>query len=489
MVFKWNCCVPNCTNNWRNSKNIKVHTIPADEAIQKEYVRLIRNDNFRLISSSTRICGEHFVGGERVSRNQLPTIFPWSQSVTPRRKIEKHALLPKTRRKRKASGDIVTPGTEPMSMNMETRGNTETRNERINTTETGCNTEHTSNCFSTVVENDKKNELLQQEIEKLKLEVQLLKNAQEQIGAVFDIDRFKNNDKDISFYTGFPNYETMKLCFSILEPNLCNINYGKYKKCHDSDIPGRPRKLSKWQEFTIVLMRIRLGLFARDLAHRFGISESTVSTVFRAWVTFMRAELEPVCIIWPPKEQIKHYMPPLFSKIYPDLVSIIDCTEIFMECPSGLDNQSVCYSQYKPHNTVKGLIGITPSGVISFVSDLYTGSISDPDIVKKSGYLDNLNKGDWVMADKGFTIQDDLATVGARLVIPAFLQSRGQFSKVETEHNKKIACLRIHVERFMERLKNWHFFDRPIPITLHDVAPDVWIVVACFSNFLPPLIN
>ena len=90
-----------------------------------------------------------------------------------------------------------------------------------------------------------------------------------------------------------------------------------------------------------------------------------------------------------------------------------------------------------------GLIGITPSGVISFMSDLYTGSISDPEIVKKSGYL-----------DKGFTIQDDLA----RLVIPSFLQSRHQFCKRETEHNKKVASLSIHVERCMERLKNWHFF-------------------------------
>lgn len=128
-----------------------------------------------------------------------------------------------------------------------------------------------------------------------------------------------------------------------------------------------------------------------------------------------------------------------------------------MENPSGLDNQSACYSQYKSHNTMKGLIGITPSGVISFVKDLYTGSISDLEIVKKSGYFDNLNKGDWVMADKGFTIQDDLATVGARLVIPSFLQSRHQFCKRETEHNKKVASLRIHVERCMERLKNWYF--------------------------------
>ena len=63
-----------------------------------------------------------------------------------------------------------------------------------------------------------------------------------------------------------------------------------------------------------------------------------------------------------------------------------------------------------------------------------------------------------------------------------------KFTKEELEHNKKIASLRIHVERYMERLKNWHFFDRPIPISMSDIASDTWIVVACFSNFLPPIV-
>ena len=119
---------------------------------------------------------------------------------------------------------------------------------------------------------------------------------------------------------------------------------------------------------------------------------------------------------------------------------------------------------------------------------MYTGSISDLEIVKKSGYFDNLNKGDWVMADKGFTIQDDFATVGARLVIPSFLQSRQQFCKRETEHSKKSGKFKDSCGMVYGKIEELAFFDRPIPITLHDVASDVWIVVACFSNFLP-LIN
>ena len=101
-------------------------------------------------------------------------------------------------------------------------------------------------------------------------------------------------------------------------------------------------------------------------------------------------------------------MRPVLKELYPDLVSIIDCTEIMMESPSSLDKQPVCYSSYKAHTTMKTLVGITPNGVVSFASELYCGSISDPYIVEKSGFLNHIQKGDHVMANKGFIIQDQL---------------------------------------------------------------------------------
>jgi len=106
----------------------------------------------------------------------------------------------------------------------------------------------------------------------------------------------------------------------------------------------------------------------------------------------MKSELQPFCIIWSSKEQIKHYMPPVFKESYADFVSIIDCTEIKMESLSSLDNQSLCYSMYKSHTTMKGLIGITANGVVSFASELYCGSISDAEIVEKSGCYNHCTK-------------------------------------------------------------------------------------------------
>lgn len=86
---------------------------------------------------------------------------------------------------------------------------------------------------------------------------------------------------------------------------------------------------------------------------------------------------------------------------------------------------------------MKSLVGITPRGVIGFASELYPGSITDKEITVKSGFLALLEQDDEIMADKGFLVQDEIAAVGATLIIPAFLKGKQQFSKEEGEKKRK----------------------------------------------------
>ena len=119
-------------------------------------------------------------------------------------------------------------------------------------------------------------------------------------------------------------------------------------------------------------------------------------------------------------------MPESFKKTYPSTRCIIDCTELYCQRPSSLTTQSSFYSHYKSHVTYKGLLGISPSGAITFISQLFDGSISDKEIVRKSGILEKhlWNAGDSLMADRGFTIEDDLRPLNVSLNIPAFLKGR-----------------------------------------------------------------
>ena len=59
---------------------------------------------------------------------------------------------------------------------------------------------------------------------------------------------------------------------------------------------------------------------------------------------------------------------------------------------------------------------------MTFVSNVFEGSISDQSITKQSGLLECLECGDSVMADKGFDIKDLLLQYGVQVNIPPFRQ-------------------------------------------------------------------
>ena len=104
-------------------------------------------------------------------------------------------------------------------------------------------------------------------------------------------------------------------------------------------------------------------------------------------------------------------MPADFKDKYPSTRDIIDCTEIRCQRPKGL----------RLNTTLKGLVGISPGAAITFISQLYTGHISDREIVTRSRFLNlPFDREDSVMADKGFTVED-LLPLGVSLSIPPFL--------------------------------------------------------------------
>ena len=79
-------------------------------------------------------------------------------------------------------------------------------------------------------------------------------------------------------------------------------------------------------------------------------------------------------VVWPPKESIREHLPEIFLKSdYGKCRLIIDCAEVLIERPKSLPAQVATWSHYKHHNTFKFLVGITPTGFMSFLSSCYGG--------------------------------------------------------------------------------------------------------------------
>ena len=226
----------------------------------------------------------------------------------------------------------------------------------------------------------------------------------------------------------------------------------------------------------------------RHLAHLYGLAQSTVSRIFIPWINFIYLKFSHISI-WPSKAVVMETMPADFKEKFPSTRVIIDCTEVRCEMPSSLLLNSELFSSYKSHVTLKALVGIAPSGAITFVSQLYTGSISDREIVIRSGFLSQkLEDGDTVMADKGFQIED-LLPLGVKLNIPPFLGGDSQMSAEDVIRTQQIASVRIHVERAINRIKNFRIWEGVLPLSLFGVVNQMWSVCAFLCNCQDPLIS
>lgn len=251
---------------------------------------------------------------------------------------------------------------------------------------------------------------------------------------------------------------------------------------------GRSRSLRPIDEYFLVMCRLRQGFPEEHSSHLFDISTSTVSRIFISWINFMYLRLGQLNI-WPTRQVINETMPEDFKQKYSSTRVIIDCTEVRCQMPSSLHLNGELFSNYKHHTTLKGLIGISPGGAITFISQLYTGSISDREIVVRSGLLDlPLQDGDSVMADKGFTIED-LLPLGVSLNIPPFLGSSNQMPAQDVVRTQEIASLRIHVERAINKIKNFHIWDGVVPLHQFGVVNQMWAVCAILCNAQPNIIS
>ena len=477
------CCAVNCTNRFSKNSGIGFFVFPADEARKKLWCRAISHDKW-IPKKFDRICGEHFARG-RPSKNPedvdfVPTIFKDRKRRIIGPKIDdtrgKH-LVKRTRRKQDQD-EVETAAKILINLSSTSFEDSTVSNPTYTDAEVQTDPTPESVEFRRQVQLKVTIQQLQSKL--LSLEGTLFTLSQKQKMMTFIVD---NNEKT-RFLTGLPSYALFCSLFDYMQPVIERAR--KTSADLEVSMPGRPRKLTCKEEFLAVLIRLRLGLLVEDISARFEVSPATFSRFFSLWIKTLAAEMKNI-FPWPTKEQIKSKTPEVFKK-YPNTRVIIDCTEFFIQRPTSLVAQALTFSHYKHHNTFKVLIGISPGGVITFVSRLWGGRISDIAITEKSGLLDLLEPGDNVMADRGFNIGEVLENRGITLNIPPFLGQRSQLSVKQVLETRRIASLRIHVERAIGRLKNYRLCQSTFPLSLADLASDIVFVCAYLTNFLKPIV-
>ena len=93
--------------------------------------------------------------------------------------------------------------------------------------------------------------------------------------------------------------------------------------------------------------------------------------------------------------------------------------------------------------------------------------MSDRYLTQRCGFLELLQRGDLMLGDTGFNIEEDLNFYDAKLAIPTYTRGKKQLSLEEVERSKRLSRVRIHVEHVIGLLKQkYTILEGPLPVTL-----------------------
>jgi len=175
---------------------------------------------------------------------------------------------------------------------------------------------------------------------------------------VLSRESLHGSDDKVQYFTGLQSYEILELVFELVTSGLPESFAAS--------------SCSVFDQFLLVMMCLHLNVGVQDLGYRFDIHPSTVCRYFSKWLDVLYTKLH--CFInWPERDTLLKTMPMVFRKAFKKCAVIIDCFEIFIERPISLVARAQTWSNYKKHNTVKYLIGITPQGSVSFISKGWGG--------------------------------------------------------------------------------------------------------------------
>ncbi|KAJ8913398.1 hypothetical protein NQ315_008791 [Exocentrus adspersus] len=183
--------------------------------------------------------------------------------------------------------------------------------------------------------------------------------------------------------------------------------------------------IESFQKYIDRFKKIRLNDSFYRMALDFGVTTSVISRIFTKDLTILAAYFKNL-IYWPEAHLIKENLPIPFRARY-----------------------------WNVH--------ATPHGIINFVSEGYGGRITDTQIVQESGYLNVLPRNCDVMADRGFkNIDSMLVPLNCKLIRPPSTSSGVKGTKEEVKLSKRIASLRIHIERVIRRLREFEMLNAEI---------------------------
>lgn len=507
--MKFHCSSSLCFNNYlskdQDGNKLKFYRLPRQPDIQRKYEKMFKTTGMNFKNGF--ICSAHWKDGVRKGTDDLPNIIvpePQLAKLKLRYSRAKKKLDAATdpsikmklayknsKQKLNAALEIskhspVKKNTRRVLIKSTTPRIKRNLNRRLNCKRKLASTEDLTkeiievNC--TVREMEGEIEILKTSLSKLQQKITTLesenadinRNLQSVQQKLFTYDNIKQFPQRFKYLCGL-EITKFNLVMEIIQPYVHLVPYGDCKPS------AKNKTVDVATQFLTVLVICRHGIDIRFMAYILEKSETTVQRIFNAWVIFL-ATLFNRIDLKPSHGYLLQKMPKSFIETGHGLTDIvIDATEFKFQHASNFELNSLMFSNYKNTVTGKALIGISPHGMGLFFSDIYPGSISDSEITEKTGILEFVQEEHEVMSDKGFSIQELCASKGVTLNRPK-QKNNPQFSEAEIQDNFNIASTRIHVERFIGRVRDWTILNNVWPLNKMDLLSSTWIMLCHIVN-------
>ncbi|CAN7976018.1 unnamed protein product [Ixodes persulcatus] len=493
------CCVYDCHNSYINTAGklpaVKFYRFPGkpyEADRRRKWIAAVRRatadgDSWEPPNRQTRICSAHFVGNQKSSIAHhpayIPTIFPSSYKA--RNNVTTYVFISSRswqKRSRTQSGSPSTPASSSTedagpsttvadhSTSEDDQATSFTQTERVD--EVGpCNL-----FLSVTSDGDASTQVTHAIMTSVAIEA-----ATECASTAVGPDRRS---------CIFAGYDSLVGKSGALE-ELCSVSTSVFALLLHllSSIVVRENDISIENKLLIFLLKLKLGISFTSLGVLFGVHRTTASRIF----FFVLKNLVSATSSWipnPSSSSVQATMPECFKAHYPKCRYIIDCTEVRTETPATLEQQRALFSNYKGCHTLKFLIAILPNGTVSFVSQAYGGRSSDTYITIDSGFLERIEPGDVVLADKGFPgIKAPVESKHGVMVFPPFSKGQLQFTSAEMEMTYQVAKVRIHVERAIQGIKIFNVLNNRVPTELISSMTDIVRICCVLVNLQPPILT
>ena len=281
------------------------------------------------------------------------------------------------------------------------------------------------------------------------------------------------NDEHLHYYTGLGSREKFDMVLATLGSDAHNLRYYYSQTKPPLDIPN---------QLLLTLTKLRTHPPNTELAFRFTITVKQVSNIFITWINFMYRQWKQIKW-WPSQELTRFYAPASFKETFPDTRAILDGTECPIKQPKQPSAQQSTFSTYKNRNTMKVIVGSTPGGLVSYISDAYGGSTSDRQITERSNLTSLTDAGDELMVDKGFNIEDIFIPHHVRVNMPSIFKKKNRLSQTLLHKDRKVASKRVHIERVIGLGKTYKILCQPMDHIETALATEIITVVYLLCNF------